>query len=236
MGLRQRLIGLIYVIMSFCNILTTVGMATLIISIASDRPLVVYRSKEDFRLLVQLVSAAVISEWLDDCVVGLVTGYRIAISEGHVNYWIAPCTSSPCLRQPSKCHSLNNLYADHAAGLFRAFAPSWLQSERFEFTASGSSSSEDRSKLNDTQSGSAGRMWSTVRSANLSFHSTYILLLGLALTRNLLNRPPFAPTSSTSEDLLTYSLWPPILWLVLINAFTVPIRCAFNPPSIPNRA
>jgi len=97
MGFRQRLTGLIYVVLSFCNILATVGMATLIMSIASDRPLVVYQSKEDFRLLVQLVSATVISEWLDDCVVSLVTGYRIAISEGHVNYWIAPCTSFSCL-------------------------------------------------------------------------------------------------------------------------------------------
>lgn len=121
MGLRQRLIGLLYVVMSFGNILTTVGMVTLIMSIASDRPLVVYRSKEDFRLLVQLVSAAVISEWVDDCVVGLVTGYRIAISEGHVNYWIAPCTSSPCFRRPGKCHLLNKTLHRSCSGLVPGF-------------------------------------------------------------------------------------------------------------------
>lgn len=91
MGLRQRLIGLIYVIVSLCNILTTVAMATLIMSLASSRYLIVYQTKAEFKILTQLTCAAFISEWLDDCVVGLITGYRIAISEGHVNYWIAPC-------------------------------------------------------------------------------------------------------------------------------------------------
>lgn len=91
MGLRQRLTGLIYVFVSFCQILTTFGMATLLLSIASGRPLIMYGCNEDFRTLVQLVCAVVISEWLDDCVIGLITGYRTAVSEGHMNYWIAPC-------------------------------------------------------------------------------------------------------------------------------------------------
>lgn len=91
MNLRQRLTGLVYVMLSFCNILTTFGMATLLLSIASGRPLVVYEGNKDYRTLVQLVCTFVISEWLDDCAVGLITGYRTAISEGHMNYWIAPC-------------------------------------------------------------------------------------------------------------------------------------------------
>ena len=97
MNLRQHLTGLVYVIVSFCNILTTIGMATLLLSIASGRPLVIYGRNEDFRTLVQQVCAPTICEWLDDCTVGLITGYRTAISEGHVNYWIAPCKQIHCL-------------------------------------------------------------------------------------------------------------------------------------------
>lgn len=37
-------------------------------------------------------------------------------------------------------------------------------------------------------------------------------------------------------DLVIRVAWPPVLWLVCLNSFTVPIRCAFRPPSIPNRA
>lgn len=91
MNLRQRLTGLIYVIVSLCNILTTFGMVTLLLSIGSGRPLVVYKHEEDFQTLLQLVCVLTLSEWLDDYFVGLITGCRIAVSEGHINYWIAPC-------------------------------------------------------------------------------------------------------------------------------------------------
>lgn len=91
MGLRQRATGLIYVILSFCSILTTVGMGTLLVSISTKKPLILYSNERELRRLVQLVCACVITEWFDDCVVALITGYRIAISEGHRNLWIAPC-------------------------------------------------------------------------------------------------------------------------------------------------
>ena len=91
MGLRQRLIGLIYVTLSLCNILTTVGMVTLLVSLSTGKDLVVYADETEFRRLTQLVCICVITEWFDDCVVALITGYRIAISEGHINFWISPC-------------------------------------------------------------------------------------------------------------------------------------------------
>jgi len=91
MGLRQRVTGLIYVILSLCNILTTVGMGTLLVSISTKKSLIIYSNERELRRLVQLVCACIITEWFDDCVVALITGYRIAISEGHINFWIAPC-------------------------------------------------------------------------------------------------------------------------------------------------
>lgn len=91
MDLRQRSVGLIYVLLSLCNLITTIGMVTLLISIFSGLPLVAYKSEADFHTLVRLVCACIVTEWLDDCVVALLTGYRIAISESHVNCWIAPC-------------------------------------------------------------------------------------------------------------------------------------------------
>lgn len=91
MDLRQRLVGIIYVMVSLLNILTTACMATLLLTLASGRPLIVYRNHKDLYTLVQLNSAAVFTEWLDDFIGGLITGYRIAVSEGHVNFWIAPC-------------------------------------------------------------------------------------------------------------------------------------------------
>lgn len=91
MGLRQRMVADIYVILSLCNMLTAVGMATLLVSLASGKPLIAFQDDGELRALIRLACMATICEWLDDCVVALVTGYQIAISEGHINYWIAPC-------------------------------------------------------------------------------------------------------------------------------------------------
>ena len=91
MGLRQRIIGLIYAILSLCNILTTTGMITLLLSLSTGKELILYKDNSELRRQVQLVCTCILAEWIDDSFVALITGYRIAISEGHINYWIAPC-------------------------------------------------------------------------------------------------------------------------------------------------
>lgn len=91
MGLRQRAVGLVYVLLSLCHILTTMGMATLLIALSTGKELVLYDTNSELRRLEQLIGACLIADWLDDCIVAIITGYRIAISEGHFNCWIAPC-------------------------------------------------------------------------------------------------------------------------------------------------
>ena len=91
MGFRQRGAGLIYVLLSFSHILTTIALLAIPVSLWSGSPLVVYPTEGSLRGLLTLAIASVISEWLDDLVVSLVTGYRVAVAEGHTTYWIAPC-------------------------------------------------------------------------------------------------------------------------------------------------
>lgn len=67
-----------------------------------------------------------------------------------------------------------------------------------------------------------------IQTVNFGPHLIYILLLGLAIARNCM--------TVTSQDALSHLLWPPVLWLILLNSFSVPILYAFKPPSIPNRA
>ena len=50
---------------------------------------------DSLRNLLALAIASIMSEWVDDLVVSLVTGYRVAVAEGHATYWIAPCKFTP---------------------------------------------------------------------------------------------------------------------------------------------
>ena len=103
MGFRQRGAGLIYVLLSFSHILTTIALLAIPVSLWSGSPLVVYPTEDSLRGLLALAIASITSEWLDDLVVSLVTGYRVAVAEGHATYWIAPCKLTPSFETQSFC-------------------------------------------------------------------------------------------------------------------------------------
>ena len=66
----------------------------------------------------------------------------------------------------------------------------------------------------------------------------YILLCAAGLVRifSAIVKSPHDGFVSLLMDLVVRMAWPPVLWLVCLNSFAVPIRCAFRPPSIPNRS
>ena len=91
MSIKQRVIGLIYVVHTVGNIFTTLSILAMPPALLSGQPLVVYSRKEELRLLLRFAFAFTISEWLDDCIVALIVGYSIAVSEAHATFWISPC-------------------------------------------------------------------------------------------------------------------------------------------------
>lgn len=91
MSVKQRIIGLIYVIHSICNVFTTLSMLVMPLALLSGQPLVIYSGKDDLRLLLWSAFAFTFSEWLEDCIVALVVSYSTAVAENHATYWIAPC-------------------------------------------------------------------------------------------------------------------------------------------------
>ena len=106
MGFRQRGAGLVYVLLSFSHILTTIALVAIPVSLWSGSPLVVYPNEGSLRNLLALAIASVMTEWMDDLVVSLVTGYRVAVAEGHATYWIAPCKSTPMCETRAATNSL----------------------------------------------------------------------------------------------------------------------------------
>ena len=86
--------------------------------------------------------------------------------------------------------------------------------------------------------GGLRRVLRTLWTEKLGFHTAYIMLCGAALVRScsLILLRPHSIINTLALDFVVRIGWPPLLWLVCLNAFAVPIRCALRPPSIPNRA
>ena len=114
----------------------------------------------------------------------------------------------------------------------------WLQNKTFEFTPSGSSSETKRKTPPGLSVGGLRSAWNTLWEENVAFHLMYIVLCAAGLARifSTIVMSPHDGFGSLLMDLVLRMAWPPVLWLVFLNSFAVPIRCAFRPPSIPNRS
>ena len=93
MSLRQRGAGLIAALESLANIPIAVALGLLPIVMLTGHPLIVSTDHHNLRVLLFLAIASVISEWLDNCAVALITGHKTAISESYASYWMVPCKS-----------------------------------------------------------------------------------------------------------------------------------------------
>ncbi len=86
--------------------------------------------------------------------------------------------------------------------------------------------------------GGLRRVLRTLRTENVGFHLAYIMLCGAGLARScsLILQRPHSTIGSIALDFVVRIAWPHVLWLICLNSVAAPIRCAFRPPSIPNRA
>lgn len=119
MSFRQRTAGILILCVSLGNIITAVGLLTLLIVTLTNQPLVASSDPGYTQKLVILLSVLITVDWLDTYVVSISTGYRIAMRDSYGNLWIAPCM--PLL------FSSFQIYTDQAFG---CQTTPWVLSER----------------------------------------------------------------------------------------------------------
>ncbi|KAI4152494.1 MAG: hypothetical protein L6R39_001800 [Caloplaca ligustica] len=205
MSFKQRAAGLIAVCLSLANITTTVALILLPVVMLLRRPLIAASHQNSLRTLLLMANASIISEWLDDCGVALITGYRTAMSEGH----------------------------DHAAAIIDAFLPCWLRPKTFQFSASGCGSSfnerDEKGRPPLSQ-----RLVDILWKNKAVFHVFYIIFLSMGVASTIFQQSG-QNIEAWSKTLLVTLGWPPLLWLICLNSMAIPVLYAFFPPTIPNR-
>lgn len=91
MSLRQRVIGILYILIPLGNIPAAFSLLALLISILSKYPLITCSSPDELRNLTRMFCALLISDLLDNCIIGFITSYQIAMRARHATLWMAPC-------------------------------------------------------------------------------------------------------------------------------------------------
>lgn len=113
--------------------------------------------------------------------------------------------------------------------------PAWLKRKQFEFAASGADSKvKERDASN--QPPLLERLRDTLWANKIGFHLIYILVLVACLVQSITKvlERQHKSTQALLVAFLTHVAWPPLLWLICLNSFAVPIQYALNPPTIPN--
>lgn len=217
MSLFQRLSGFVYTISALFTIFLTASLLTMPIVLVSGGTLIAYATNDQLRLLARLCSVALLTNRLNEWVMTLPAGYRLGQRDAGATLWMAPY---------------------HAITIVRSFLlPSFLGGKAAAFSSSGSQKNE----LNERDPVNRAGLWRRLRvivfGSGVYIHVIYILFCVAAVTAStargiIINRNS---VQQTLLYMMTHACWPPLLWLIALNAFWAPIHYAIWPPNMPDR-
>lgn len=217
MSLFQRLSGFVYTISSLFTIFLTVSLLTMPIVLISGGTLIAYADNNQLRLLVRLCFVAFMANRLNEWVMTLPAGYRLGQRDAGAMMWMAPY---------------------HAITIIRSFfLPKFLGGKAAAFSSSGSQQSELNERDPAHRAGLFRRLRVIIFGSGVFIHVLYILLCIIAVSLStaqgiIINK---SSVEQTLLFMLTHACWPPLLWLIALNACWAPVHYAIWPPNMPDR-
>jgi hypothetical protein len=127
---------------------------------------------------------------------------------------------------------------DHAITIIRSFfLPKFLGGKTAAFSSSGSQQSELNERDPVHRAGLFRRLRVIVFGSGVYLHVIYILFCIAAVTVStargiIINE---GSVQQTLLYMLTHACWPPLLWLIALNACWAPVHYAIWPPNMPDR-
>ncbi|GAB7355557.1 hypothetical protein MBLNU459_g6031t1 [Dothideomycetes sp. NU459] len=216
MTFYQRLSGFVFTIDAFFKIFLLISLVTIPIVLISGGRLVAYSTDNQLRWQIRLSFISFIAMRINEWVNFLPSGYRLAMRDGGSMLWMAPY---------------------HAKTVIQSFIlPSWLGGKSMAFTTSGSI----KDALNERDAATRAPMWRRLKvilwDCSAYQHLLYILFViaavALSTTHAFLDNHD---ANSILTYLVTHAFFPPMLWLISMTAFCIPIRYAIAPPTMPDR-
>ncbi|KAF1848129.1 glycosyltransferase family 2 protein [Cucurbitaria berberidis CBS 394.84] len=217
MSLFQRLSGFVYTVSSVFTIFFTASLLTMPIVLISGGTLIAYATNDQLRLLARLCFVALVANRLNEWVMTLPAGYRLGQRDAGAMMWMAPY---------------------HAITIVRSFfLPRFLGGKTAGFSPSGSQQSELNERDPVHRAGLFRRLRVIVFGSGVFLHVFYILFCVAAVTVStargiIINK---GSVEQTLIFMLTHACWPPLLWLIALNAFWAPVHYAIWPPNMPDR-
>ncbi|EON68177.1 hypothetical protein W97_07326 [Coniosporium apollinis CBS 100218] len=211
----QRLSGFVFTIDAFFKIFSLIALLTIPIVLVSGGQLVAFANYGQLRWQIRLCFASLILTRINEYIMFIPSGYRLAQRDSGAQQWMAPY---------------------HALTILTAFIlPSWLGGKPMTFSSSGSIKSE----LNERDARLRAPLWRRLKvmiwDCKVYLHILYIAFVMTSVILSTVRAFFRDSAYKVLVYLLTHAFWPPLIWLLCITAFCVPIRYTIWPPTVPDR-
>lgn len=217
MSFFQRLSGFVYTVSSLFTIFLAASLLTMPIVLISGGRLVAFVNNDQLRWLIRLCFFALILNRINEWVMYLPAGYRLGQRDAGAMMWMAPY---------------------HAITIIRSFLlPSWLGGKMAVFKPSGGLARA----LEERDPRRRANLWQRIKviifGTGVWMHCVYILFCAAAVGKSTVEGvlQNWGDYKQILLYMLVHACWPPVLWLVALNACFAPIFYTIWPPNMPDR-
>ena len=207
----QRLSGFVFTVDAFFKIFLLISVLTIPIVLISGGTLVAYSTYTQLRWQVRLAFTVLILSRVNGYITYLPSGYRLSQRDAGAQLWMAPY---------------------HALTIIKCFI--------FQRPMAFSSSGSLKDALNERDAHLRVPIWRRLKvilwDCKVWIHLSYVAFTIAAVVLSCVRA--FTSHLSTHKVLiylLTHAFFPPMLWLLCLTAFCVPLRYAISPPTMPDR-
>ncbi|ETI20843.1 hypothetical protein G647_07186 [Cladophialophora carrionii CBS 160.54] len=216
MTFSQRLSGFLFPVDNLLRMFIAFAVVAIPVGLMSGKVLVLYVSEDQLRWQIRLCFLGFALGRLAEYITFLPSGYRLARRDFDASLWMIPY---------------------NAITIVQSFIlPKWLGGKPMAFAPTGSLTSE----LNERDIKQRAPLWKRLKiiiwDCKAYIHLVYVVFtvtaVALAFGRALSIK---GDVSAQYRYILTHICWPPMLWVLSAIAFTVPVRYAIWPPTVPDR-
>ena len=216
MAFRQRLSGFLFPFDNLVRMFVAVAVLAIPIGLLSGKVLVLYTHENQINWQIRLCFIAFISGRLAEFITYLPSGYRHSRRDFQASLWMLPYNTITIVQS--------------------FILPKWLGGKPMAFSPTGSLTSE----LNERDAAHRAPLWKRLKviiwDCKAYIHLTFVIFTLVAVIVAFSRALSLKGDVSTKyRYILTHICWPPMLWILSAAAFSVPLRYAIWPPTVPDR-
>lgn len=216
MSFRQRLSGFLFPFDNLVRMFVAIAVLAIPVGLVSGKTLVLYTHTTQMNWQLRLCFMSFMLGRIAEYVTFLPSGYRLSRRDFDASLWMLPYNGMTIVQS--------------------FILPKWLGGKPMAFSPTGSLTSELNERDASRRAPLLKRLKVVIWDCKAYIHLTFVLFTISAVIVALSRVGSVTGNAEAKYHyILTHIAWPPMLWILSAVAFSVPLRYAIWPPTVPDR-